>query len=276
MPAARLVPLPDGIPAQQAAAMMLQGMTAQYLLRSTYRVQPGDTILFHAAAGGVGLIACQWAKHLGATVIGTAGGPAKVDLALAHGADHVIDYTREDFVARVKELTGGTGVPVVYNSVGKDTFLHSLDCLRMRGLLVSFGQSSGAVPPFDPGILSAKGSLYLTRPTLCHYTAAAPNSVAARRLFEVVKSGAVKIEVNQTYPSGRGSAGPPRPRSPQDHRINGFPGVIRSIGTRQKRGSVPRETPPLFTALEHFAIRWNRLQPSWNEILRFARDMTMY
>ncbi len=201
MPAHRLVVLPDDIADTQAAAMMLQGMTAQYLLRTTYRVQPGDTILFHAAAGGVGLIACQWAKHLGATVIGTAGGEAKCALARAHGADHVIDYTKEDFVARVKELTNGKGVPVVYDSVGKDTFMRSLDCLKPRGMMVSFGQSSGSVPPFDAGILSAKGSLYLTRPSLMTYTAERADLVAsAAELFEVVRSGDVKIEVRQTYP----------------------------------------------------------------------------
>ncbi len=201
MPAHRLVVLPDDISDTQAAAMMLQGMTAQYLLRSTYRVQPGDTILFHAAAGGVGLIACQWAKHLGVTVIGTAGGEAKCALARAHGADHVIDYTKEDFVARVKELTNGKGVPVVYDSVGKDTFMRSLDCLKPRGMLVSFGQSSGSVQPFDPGILSAKGSLYLTRPSLMTYTAERADLVAsAAELFGVVRSGDVKIEVRQTYP----------------------------------------------------------------------------
>ena len=201
VPVGRLVPLPDAIGDRQAAAMMLQGLTVQYLLRSTYRVQSGDTILIHAAAGGVGLIACQWAKHLGATVIGTAGSPAKLELAKAHGAAHVIDYTKEDFVARVKDLTGGKGLPVVYDSVGKDTFLRSLDCLRPRGLMVSFGQSSGSVPPFDPGILSAKGSLYLTRPTLVHYTATRPELLAAAaELFDVVGSGAVKIDVRQTYP----------------------------------------------------------------------------
>lgn len=201
IPAHRLVTLPPDISDRQAAAMMLQGMTAQYLLRSTYRVQAGDTILFHAAAGGVGLIACQWAKHLGVTVIGTAGGPDKVALAKAHGADHVIDYTREDFVARVKEITNGKGVPVVYDSVGKDTFLRSLDCLRPRGMMVSFGQSSGSVAPLDTGLLAAKGSLFLTRPSLMVYTAERPDLVAsAAELFEVVKSGSVKIEVNQTYP----------------------------------------------------------------------------
>ncbi len=201
IPAARLVPLPEGISDVQAAGMMLQGMTAQYLLRQTYRVMPGETILFHAIAGGVGLIACQWAKHLGATVIGTVGSPAKAELAKAHGADHVIDYTKEDFVARVKELTGGKGVPVVYDSVGKDTFMRSLDCLKMRGMLVSFGQSSGPVPPFDPNILQTKGSLYLTRPTLMHYTAERADLVAsAAELFEVVRQGDVRIEVRQTYP----------------------------------------------------------------------------
>ncbi|HLN25902.1 MAG TPA: quinone oxidoreductase [Patescibacteria group bacterium] len=201
IPAARLVPLPHDISDQTAAAMMLQGMTAQYLLRSTYRVQAGDTILFHAAAGGVGLIACQWAKHLGVTVIGTVGSDAKAELARAHGCAHPIIYTREDFVARTRELTNGVGVPVVYDSVGKDTFLRSFDVLKPRGLLVAFGQSSGAVAPFDAGLLAAKGSLYLTRPTLAHYTASRADLIAsAAELFEVVRSGAVKIEVNQTYP----------------------------------------------------------------------------
>jgi NADPH2:quinone reductase len=199
LPAALLVPLPEAITSQTAAAMMLQGMTAQYLLRSTYRVQPGDTILVHAAAGGVGLIACQWAKHLGATVIGTAGGPAKVALARAHGADHVIDYTTEDFVDRVKELTGGKGVPVVYDSVGKDTYERSLACLRPRGMLVLFGNSSGPVPPLKLDLL--RGSLYVTRPSLVAYTAERADLVAsAAELLAVVKSGAVKIEVRQTYP----------------------------------------------------------------------------
>jgi NADPH2:quinone reductase len=193
--------LPSDITDRQAAAMMLQGMTAQYLLRSTYRVQPGDTLLFHAAAGGVGLIACQWAKHLGATVIGTAGSPEKVALAKSHGADHVIDYSREDFLARVRELTDGKGVPVVYDSVGKDTFARSLDCLRPRGILVLFGQSSGPVPPFDLGQLAPKGSLYITRPTLATYTASRADLLAsAAELFDVVKQGVVKIEVRQTYP----------------------------------------------------------------------------
>lgn len=201
LPASLLVVLPSSISDRQAAAMMLQGLTTQYLLRSTYRVQPGDTILLHAAAGGVGLIACQWAKHLGATVIGTVGSPAKAELAKTHGADYVIDYSKEDFVARVKEITGGKGVPVVYDSVGKDTFEGSLDCLRPRGLMVSFGQSSGLVPPFDPVILSSKGSLYLTRPTLATYTANREDLLAsAADLFDVVSKGAVKIEIHQTFP----------------------------------------------------------------------------
>jgi NADPH:quinone reductase len=196
----RLVAIPDGITDQQAAAMMLKGMTAQYLVRRIHRVKAGDTILVQAAAGGVGLIVCQWAKHLGATVIGTAGSEAKAALAKSHGADHVILYDSEDLVARVGELTGGAKVPVVYDSVGKDTFMKSLDCLRPLGMMVLFGQSSGAVAPFDPNILAGKGSLFLTRPSLGAYTASREDLVAtARDLFDVVKSGAVKIEVNQTY-----------------------------------------------------------------------------
>lgn len=201
IPAHRLVPLPDDTSEAQAAGMMLKGMTAEYLLRRTYRVQAGDTLLVHAAAGGVGLILCQWAKHLGATVIGTVGTDEKAALARAHGCDQVIVYTRENFVERVKEITRGAGVPVVYDSVGKETFFHSLDCLQPRGLLVSYGQSSGATPPFNVGLLSAKGSLYLTRPTLMTYTAKREDLLAsAGTLFEVVRAGAVKIEVNQTYP----------------------------------------------------------------------------
>ena len=201
VPAAVLVRLPDGIRDEQGAAMMLKGCTAQYLLRRTYAVQPGDTILIHAAAGGVGLIACQWAKHLGATVIGTVGSAEKGTLARANGCEFVIDYTKEDFVERVREITDGAGRPVVYDSVGKDTFMASLDCLRPRGLLVSFGQSSGAIPPFDPTVLAKKGSLYLTRPTLATYTAVREElDAAAAELFDVVLSGAVEIEVNQTYP----------------------------------------------------------------------------
>jgi NADPH2:quinone reductase len=201
MPADRLIRLPENISDQQAAGMMLQGMTVQYLLRSTYRVQPGDTILFHAAAGGVGLIACQWAKHLGATVIGTVGSKQKAALAEAHGCDHTILYRDENIVERVREITGGEGVPVVYDSIGKETFEASLDCLRPMGMLVSFGNASGPVPPFEPGILAQKGSLFFTRPTLMSYTAKREDLVrSAEELFEVVESGAVKIEVNQTYP----------------------------------------------------------------------------
>jgi len=169
MPADRLIVLPEGISDQQAAAMMLKGMTAQYLIRQIYEVREGDTILFHAAAGGVGLVACQWAKALGATVIGTVGSDEKAELAEAHGCDHPIIYTRENFVERVREITGGAMVPVVYDSVGKDTFMASLDCLKPRGLMVSFGQSSGAIGPVDLGILAQKGSLYVTRPTLRTY-----------------------------------------------------------------------------------------------------------
>ncbi len=201
IPAHRLVKIPSQISDQQAAAMMLQGMTVQYLLRRSYRVQPGDTILMHAAAGGVGLIACQWAKVLGATVIGTVGNPEKAALAQAHGCDHTILYHEEDFVARVKELTNGKGVQIVYDSVGKDTFLKSLDCLMPLGMLVSFGQSSGSPEPIDPGILGAKGSLFLTRPSLMAYTDKREDLLAsADELFDVVTSGAVNIEINQTYP----------------------------------------------------------------------------
>ncbi|MBC7943998.1 MAG: quinone oxidoreductase [Burkholderiales bacterium] len=200
MPADRLIKLPDAISDQQAAAMMLQGMTAQYLLRRTYRVKAGDTILIHAAAGGVGLIVCQWANSLGATIIGTVGSEEKAALAKAHGCTHTIIYTREDFVGRVQELTGGAKVDVVYDSVGKDTFMKSLDCLKPLGMLVSFGQSSGSVPPFDPSALSAKGSLFLTRPILMTYTAArADLALSAQELFDVVTSGKVKISVNQIY-----------------------------------------------------------------------------
>ena len=201
MPAAILVPLPDAISFETAAAMMLKGMTAQYLLRQTYPVKAGDTILFHAAAGGVGLIVGQWAKHLGATVIGTVGSPEKAELARAHGYDHVIDYRREDFVARVREITGGEGVPVVYDGVGKDTFLRSLDCLRPLGMAVSFGSASGPVESFNLGVLSAKGSLFVTRPTLMTYTRTRERLLAcANDLFEVVASGAVRIEIHQRFP----------------------------------------------------------------------------
>lgn len=201
MPADRLVKLPDGISDKQAAAMMLRGMTARYLLRQTYAVKRGDRILIHAAAGGVGLIVCQWAKHLGATVIGTVGSDEKAALAKAHGCDHPIVYTREDFVARVNEITNGEKVAVVYDSVGKDTFMKSLDCLKPLGMMVSFGQSSGPVAAFDPSILSAKGSLFLTRPTVMKYTERREDLVAnASDLFDVVRQGQVKIEIGQTYP----------------------------------------------------------------------------
>jgi NADPH2:quinone reductase len=201
MPPERLVKLPDGISFEQGAAMMLQGMTAEYLLLRTYKVKKGETILFHAAAGGVGLMACQWAKALGATVIGTVGSDAKAALAKAHGCDHVIVYTRENFTERVREITGGAGVAVVYDGVGKDTFMGSLDCLQPRGMMVVFGYASGPVPPFDINLLQQKGSLFLTRPTLMTYNAKREDLVAsANALFEVVLAGKVKIEVNQRYP----------------------------------------------------------------------------
>lgn len=197
----RLVKVPDGIGLDVAAGMMLKGMTAEYLLRRTYAVKAGDVILFHAAAGGVGLIAGQWAKSLGATVIGTVGSAEKAALAAANGYDHVINYRDEDFVARVKDITGGKGVDVVYDSVGKDTFPGSLDCLRPRGLWASFGQSSGPIAPVNIGILSQKGSLFATRPTLFTYIASrADLEMSAAALFDVVSSGTVKIEVNQRYP----------------------------------------------------------------------------
>jgi NADPH2:quinone reductase len=201
IPAHRLVKLPEQISDQQAAAMMLQGMTAQYLLRRTYPVQPGDTVLMHAAAGGVGLIACQWAKALGATVIGTVGSNEKAALARAHGCDHTILYKEEDFVARVRELTGGEGVAAVYDSVGRDTFMKSLDCLRPLGMLAYYGQSSGPAPALDPALLGKKGSLFLTRPSLMTYTAKRADLLAsAMELFAAVTSAKVRIEINQTYP----------------------------------------------------------------------------
>jgi len=201
MPADRLVKIPAGISDDQAAAMMLKGLTAQYLLRSTFKVEPGQTILFHAAAGGVGLIACQWAASLGVTVIGTVGSEAKAELAKAHGCTHTIRYDQDNLVEQVKEITGGKGVPVVYDSVGQSTFESSLDCLSPLGMLVSFGQSSGKIPPVDIGILAAKGSLFLTRPSLMNYTAARKDLVAAADdLFGVVASGKVNIEINQRFP----------------------------------------------------------------------------
>jgi NADPH2:quinone reductase len=200
MPAERLVVLPKGISEQQGAAIMLKGLTTQYLIRQVFKVKKGDTILFHAAAGGVGILACQWAKALGATVIGTVGSEEKAKLAKDHGCDYPVLYTREDFVARVKDITQGAMLPVVYDSVGKDTFMKSLDCLRPTGLMVSFGQSSGSVGPVDLGIFGAKGSLFFTRPTLNTYAAKRADYVAmAKDLFDVVQSGKVKIEINQTY-----------------------------------------------------------------------------
>ncbi|WP_027133598.1 quinone oxidoreductase family protein [Geminicoccus roseus] len=200
MPVATLVPIPETIDDDSACAMMLKGMTAQYLLRQTFKVQAGQTILIHAAAGGVGLLVCQWAKHLGATVIGTVSSEEKAALAKAHGCDHPIIYTRDDFVGAVKELTGGKGVDVVYDSVGKDTFLKSMDCLRKLGMLVTFGQSSGKIEPFDTALLAQKGSLFLTRPTLFTYVATRDELLAcANDLIEVVGSGAVKVKVDQKY-----------------------------------------------------------------------------
>jgi NADPH2:quinone reductase len=200
VPADRAVKLPDGVSDEMAAAAMLKGMTAAYLLKRTYPVQRGQTIVFHSAAGGVGLIACQWAKHLGATVIGTVGSDDKAELAKRHGCDHVLNTRTGDWVKRVREITGGEGVPVVYDSVGKETWSGSLDCLAVRGMMVSFGNSSGAVPSFEPGILSAKGSLYLTRPTLFHYTRTREElQQTADDLFAAIESGAVKISVNQRF-----------------------------------------------------------------------------
>ncbi|RIX47620.1 MAG: quinone oxidoreductase [Rhodocyclales bacterium GT-UBC] len=200
IPAHRLLRLPDAIDFTTAAAMMLQGLTTAYLLRRTYRVQPGDAVLIHAAAGGVGLIACQWAKALGATVIGTVGTEAKAELARAHGCDHVINYRSENFTARVREITGGEGVPVVYDGVGKDTFMGSLDSLRPLGMMVAYGNASGPVPPMDLLLLSQKGSLFVTRPTLMSYTAKRADLVAlGEELFAIVSAGKVRIEVNQRY-----------------------------------------------------------------------------
>lgn len=199
--AAHVVQVPERIPFEQAAAMMLKGMTVEYLIGRTFRVERGMTVLWHAAAGGVGLIAVQWLKHLGATVIGTVGSDEKAELAKAHGCDHPIVYTREDVAERVREITGGEGVPVVYDSVGRSTFEASLDSLRKRGMLVGFGNASGKPEPFDPMQLARRGSLYLTRPTLMDYTATRQELVAsANALFEVVQGGAVKIEIGQRFP----------------------------------------------------------------------------
>ena len=200
IPAHRLLILPDSIGFDTGAAMMLQGLTAAYLLRKTYRVQPGDAVLIHAAAGGVGLIACQWAKALGATVIGTVGSPAKAELARAHGCDHVINYASENFTQRVRDITNGEGVAVVYDGVGKDTFTGSLDSLRPMGMMVSYGNASGPVPAVDLLQLSQKGSLFITRPTLMHYTARREDLVElGQALFAEVLAGRVKIEINQRY-----------------------------------------------------------------------------
>jgi NADPH2:quinone reductase len=201
IPAHRLVKLPEGISTRQAASMMLQGMTARYLLHGCYPVSAGGTILIHAAAGGVGSIVCQWAKHKGATVIGTAGTPEKAAVAREKGCDHPILYTEEDFSARVRDITDGRGVDVVYDSVGQATFMQSLDCLRPMGMMVTFGQSSGPVEPLNLGLLAQKGSLFVTRPTLMVYTAAREDLLAhAQDLFDVVEKGVVRVDVNQTYP----------------------------------------------------------------------------
>jgi NADPH2:quinone reductase len=201
VPADRLIPLPADIADRDAAALMLKGLTVQYLFRQTYPLKGGETILFHAAAGGVGLIACQWARALGVTLIGTAGSDEKAALAKEHGAAHVIVYTRENFVERVKALTDGAGVPVVYDSIGKDTFPASLDCLKPRGLLVSFGNSSGPIAAFNLGMLAQKGSLYVTRPTLATYSARRADLLSmANELFGLVRAGRIRADVRQTFP----------------------------------------------------------------------------
>jgi len=200
VPADRLVKLPEWVSDKTGAAMMLKGMTAQYLLHQTYFVKAGDSILIHAAAGGVGLIVCQWAKHLGANVIGTVGSDDKAALAKSHGCDHTIVYTQENFKDCVSEITGGEGVDVVYDSIGKETFMDSLDSLKPLGMMVTFGNASGLIDSFSPGILAAKGSLFVTRPTIFTYIAKRDNMIAmAADLFKVVASGVVKIEINQTY-----------------------------------------------------------------------------
>jgi NADPH2:quinone reductase len=206
VPADRLIPLPDDIPDRVAVALMLKGLTVQYLFRQTFPLKGGETILFHAAAGGVGLIACQWAKALGVTMIGTAGSDEKAAAAKKAGASHVIVYTRENFVDRVKEITGGKGVPVVYDSVGKDTFPASLDCLAPRGMFVSFGNSSGPIAAFNIGILAQKGSLYACRPTLVTYSAKRDDMLAmASELFTLVRSGKIKADARQEFPLAQAS-----------------------------------------------------------------------
>jgi NADPH2:quinone reductase len=200
MPADILVKLPDSISFEQGAAMMLQGLTVQYLLNDSYKVQKGDTVLFHAIAGGVGLIACQWLKAIGATVIGTVGSPEKAEIAKAYGCDHVVLYREEDFVKRVKEITNGKGVPVAYDAVGKDTFMQTLDCISPRGMAVSFGGASGSPPLLDLGILASKGSLKVTRPTVATYVLnRSLLEPMAADLFDKVSSGKVKIEIKQRY-----------------------------------------------------------------------------
>jgi len=206
-PAEKLVPLPDDVDERAAAAMLLKGMTAEYLIRRTFKVEAGMTVLFHAAAGGVGSIACQWLKHLGATVIGTVGSDAKAEVARAHGCDHPIVYTRENVVEKVRALTGGRGVAVVYDGVGRSTFEMSLDCLARRGMLVGFGNASGAAAPVDPLLLSRKGSLYLTRPTLMDYTITREELLdSASALFDVVRKGVVKIAIGRTWPLAEAAA----------------------------------------------------------------------
>ena len=247
IPADRLLKLPDGIDDKTAAAMMLKGLTVQYLIRQTYRVKSGDTILLHAAAGGVGLILSQWAKHLGATVIGTVGSDEKAKLAKAHGCAHTIVYSREDFVKRVDEITGGKKVPVVYDSVGKDTFLKSLDCLAPLGVAALFGASSGAVEPLNLGLLAQKGSLFVTRPTLNTYAASRENLVTmANELFDVVE-----IRRGQDRgPSDLSAQGrresPRRSRRAQDHGVDGSDGVIALLST--DLGARPRRDHPLMSA----------------------------
>jgi NADPH2:quinone reductase len=200
LPADPLVKLPDAVSFDDAASAMLKGLTAQYLLRRTFRVEPGQTILIHAAAGGVGLFVCQWAKALGATVIGTVGSDEKAELAKAHGCDHPIVYTRENFTERVKEITGGAGVPVVYDSIGKDTYKGSLDCLAPLGYFVSFGSASGPLPPIDASEFANRGSLFFTRPTLFTYTSKREwLDAMAAELFDVIASGKVKTSINQRY-----------------------------------------------------------------------------
>jgi NADPH2:quinone reductase len=200
MPAAILVKLPQSIDFETAAAMMLQGMTVQYLFRRTFRLQGGETILFHAAAGGIGLIACQWARALGVTMIGTVGSDEKAELAKAHGCVHTINYNRENFVDRVKEITAGQGVPVVYDSIGRDTFTGSLDCLSLLGMMVSYGSASGPVPAFTLNELASRGSLFITRPSLFSYTAKRDDlEMMAAELFSMVESGKIRIPINQRY-----------------------------------------------------------------------------